>query len=283
VSFEDAPNTGGEGASDPEASHDAGGDIEQAAEQPDAGEPEPPRQYVEIDDPDNRYVRVKVDGEDVEVPFSEAVRGYSRTEDYTRKTQEAARLREEADYGLRLQQALQSNPEMTLQILAQQYGYSLPGQQAPQPEPEPEYSDPLEQALAEERNARLALEQRISTREADEALQGAITGLRGSYNASDEDIRDVVNTAYRMGVGIEALPMIYESMAFQKLNARVQAIRAQDAAKQAEEARRIAAKQQASQIINSGSSANGLTNQMDPNGRMSIREAIEAAFLQHEG
>jgi len=281
VSFEDAPVTGGEGASDPEPSLD-GGDID-ATEQPDAGEPEPPRQYVEIDDPDNRYVRVKIDGEDVEVPFSEAVRGYSRTEDYTRKTQEAARLRDEATFGIQLQQALQANPAVTLQILAQQYGLDLPGQAQQPPEPEPEYSDPLEQALAEERNARLALEQRITTKEADEALMGAINGLRGNYQASDEDIRDVVGTAYRMGVGVEALPMIYESLAFQKLSARVQAMRAQESAKQAEDARRTAAKASASQIVSAGGSANGLTNQMSPNGHMSIREAIEAAITQHEG
>ena len=275
--MDESPGYGAEAPSDPAAS----GDISDVAEQPEGGEPEESRQYVEVDDPDNRYVRVRVDGQDQEVPFSEAVRGYSREADYTRKSQETARLREQAEYGMRLQQALEANPQMTLQILAQQYGYGQ--EQASPPEPEPDYADPLERELAQERQARLALEQRFSQREADMALEGAIAGLRGTYNATDDDIREVIGTAYRIGLGVEALPMIYESMAFQKINSRVQAMRAQDAAKQAEETRRTAAKQQAAQIISTGASANGLTSQVSPDGHMSIREAIEAAILQHEG
>jgi len=276
--MDQSPGEGVEGASDPV---EAGGDIAEAAEQPEGGEPEPPRQYVEVDDPDNRYDRVKVDGEDVEVSYSELKRGYSREADYTRKSQETARLRDEAKYGIDLQRALEANPAMTLQILAQRYGI---GQQpAPSPEPEPDYADPLERALAEERNARLRLEERMSQREADDALSQAIGGLRGSYQATDDDIRDVVNMAYQHGLGVNAFPMIYESMAFQKINARVQALQAQEQAKQAEDARRTAAKASASQIISSGASANGLTNVVDPGGHMTIREAIEAALLQHEG
>lgn len=276
--MDEAP-VGAEGASDPVE----GGEVDVATEQSEGGEQEAPRQYVEVDDPDNRYVRVKVDGEDHEVPFSEAVRGYSRTEDYTRKTQEAARLREEAQYGIQLQQALEANPAMTLQILAERYGQQF-GQQAPPPQEEDQqYADPLERALNEERQARIALEQRIATREADQALEAAIGGLRGTYQASDDDVREVIGTAYRLGLGVEALPMVYESMAFQKINARVQAMHAQEAAKQAEEARRTAAKSAASQVISTGSSANGLTNSIDPNGSMSIRQAIESAFAQFEG
>ena len=271
---------GAEGASDPVE----GGEVDVATEQSEGGEQEaPPRQYVEVDDPDNRFVRVKIDGEDHEVPFSEAVRGYSRTEDYTRKTQEAARMREEAQAGLRIQQALDANPALTLQILAEQYGQQI-GYQAPPPqEEEQQYADPLEKALNEERQARQALEYRITAREADQALNEAIGGLRGTYQASDDDVREVVGVAYRLGLGIEALPMIYESMAFQKINARVQAMHAQERQKQAEEARRTAAKTTAGQVISSGSSANGLTTQIDPNGSMSIRQAIEAAFNQFEG
>jgi hypothetical protein len=218
------------------------------------------------------------------VPLSEALRGYSREADYTRKAQEVARQREEADFGIRLQQALAANPEMTLQILAQQHGYAWPTGQQPPPAPiEEEYADPLEAALAQERNARLALESRILQRESDQALEVAIGNLRGHYNASDDDLRSVVGTAYQMGLGVEALPMIYESMAFQRLSAQVTAIRQQRAQQDAEEARRTAAKQQAGQLISSGGGANGsgVTNQVDPNGRMTIREAALAALEQH--
>ena len=109
---------------------------------------EPARQYVEVDDPDNRYVRVQVDGEDVEVPYSEVVKGYSREADFTRKTQAVAQSAPEAEYGLRLQQALQANPQLTLQILAEQHGRSQPTAGAAEPEPEAEYADPLERMVA---------------------------------------------------------------------------------------------------------------------------------------
>lgn len=256
------------------------GEITEPTQQVEDTTPEPPRQYVEVDDPDNRYVRVKVDGEDREVPYSEAIKGYSREADYTRKSQEVARQREQADYGLRLQQALESNPALTLQILSQQYGIDYgQQQQAPLPEPEPVYEDPLERMLHEERQARMALEQRISEREANQALGVAVDDLRGRYNATDDDIREVIGTAYRMQVGVEALPMIYESMAFQRLNARVQAVRQQ----QVEEEQRMAAKQQASQIVSNGAGApsNGLTNVIDPNRHMTIREAALAAMEQY--
>jgi hypothetical protein len=254
-----------------------GGEITESTQQVEDAAPEPPRQYVEVDDPDNRYVRVKVDGEDREIPYSEALKGYSREADYTRKSQEVARQREQADYGLRLQQALESNPALTLQILSQQYGFN-PQVQAPQPEPEVSFDDPLERALHEERQAREALEQRINAREADQALEMAVGNLRGRYNATDEDIREVIGTAYRMQVGVEALPMIYESLAFQRLNARVQQIRQQ----QTEEQQRVTAKQQASQIVSNGAgaSSNGLTNVIDPNRTMTIREAALAAMEQ---
>jgi hypothetical protein len=253
------------------------GEITESTQQVEDATPEPARQYVEVDDPDHRYVRVRVDGEDQEVPYSEALKGYSREADYTRKSQEVARQREQADYGLRLQQALESNPALTLQILAQQYGFTPPAQ-AQEPEPEISFDDPLERALHDERQAREALEQRIYAREADQALEAAVGNLRGRYNATDDDIREVIGTAYRMQVGVEALPMIYESMAFQRLNARVQQIRQQ----QTEEQQRVTAKQQASQIVSNGAgaSSNGLTNVLDPNRTMTIREAALAAMEQ---
>lgn len=256
---------------------ETGGDVE-----PEAGE-QPARQYVEIDDPDNRYVRVKVDGEDVEVPYSEALKGYSRESDYTRKAQALAQQRQEAEFGLRLQQALEANPALTLQALAQQYGMTVAQVQAAQQAAEDEYADPLEREIANERQARQALEQRIAQREADEELERAVGGLRSQFNLNDDDLREVVSTAMKMNLGVEAFPMIYKTMQFDRIDARVKAHRAEQARQEAEKARREAAKTQASQTISFGSGgSNGLTNQVDAGGRMSLREAIEAAFEQAE-
>lgn len=279
--MEGAPADAGVADAGPEPSGDTGSE---AIEQPEGGEePAPSRQYVEIDDPDNRWDRVKVDGEELEVPYSELKRGYSREADYTRKAQALAQQRQEAEYAINLQRALQANPDMTLRILAEQYG--IQGQQDQQVpvEPEDEYTDPLERAIAQERHAREQLEARISQRETDEQLERAIGGLRQQFNLNDEDVRAVVNAAYQGGYGIEALPMIYKTMAFDRINARVQAQRAQQAAQEAETQRRTAAKSQAGQVVSSGGvGANGLTSQMDAGGNMTLREAIEAAFDQVE-
>jgi hypothetical protein len=253
----------------------------EAEQQPQGGEPE--RRYVEVDDPDDRYVRVRVDGEDVEVPYAEALKGYSREADYTRKAQALSQQRQELQYAMNLQQALEANPEMTLRILAEQYGQSL-GQQQPQaPAEEDEFVDPLERAIAVERKARLDLEQRLAAQEADQQLGRAIDGLRSQYQLNEDDVREVVGVAFKMGLGVEALPMIWKTMAFDRLSARVQAQRTQQQQQEAEQAKRTAAKQQATGIISTQTNgANGLTRQADPGGRMTIRQAIEAAFDQAE-
>jgi hypothetical protein len=279
--MDEAPVETGVAEAGPEPIGETGSE---AAEQPDdGGVEEPPRQYVEIDDPDNRYVRVRVDGEDVEVPYSEALKGYSREAHFTRNMQSVAQQRQEAEFGLNLQRALQANPEMTLKVLAQQYGLDL-GQQGQQPAPvedELEYTDPLERALAQERRAREDLEARISQRETDEQLERAVSGLRQQFNLNDDDLNAVINVAYQNGYGIDALPMIYKTMAYDRLSARVQAARAEQERQKAETARRTAAKSQAGQVVANGSrGAGGITNQVDAGGRMTLREAIEAAFEQ---
>ena len=281
--MDDAPEPGAGAEAGPEPIGDTGSE---AAEQPDDGGQEPPRQYVEVDDPDNRWDRVKVDGEDVEVPYSELKRGYSREADYTRKAQALAQQRQEAEYGINLQRALEANPEMTLRILAERHGIPFAQQVARdmQEDEEPEYTDPLERALADERRAREALETRLTQREEDERLEKAVSGLRQQFNLNDEDLQEVIGVAYRNGFGIEALPMIYKTMAYDRLSARVQAARAAEQAKQAETSRRTTAKSQAGQVVSSGSNgANGITNQVDAGGRMTLREAIEAAFDAAEG
>lgn len=243
----------------------------------------PSRQYVEFDDPDDRFVRVRVNDEDIEVPYSELVKGYSREADYTRKTQELARQRQEADYGLRVQEALRVNPQATLRLLAEQAG--IPFGEQPQQQPvEEEYLDPLEREIAIERQARLALEQRLAQRDMDEHVERTINGLRSQFNASDEDISQVVAVAMQNNYPVEALPMIYKAITLDKLQARLQAQQAAKAQKDAETARRTAAKTQASSTVTASSAqGNGLTDRTRLQARPSIREAALAAFEELEG
>ena len=252
------------------------GDIDQGEQQIVDADEQPPRQYLEVEDPDTRYVRIRVDGEEVEVPFSEALRGYSREADYTRKTQETAQLRAQAEMGIRLQEALQANPQLTLKLLQEQF---VPAQQ-PEAPAAPEFDDPLEQKLYEERQARIALEDRIAAREADQQLERTIAGLRTEFGASDDDVRAAINTAMQLNLGIEALPMVYKTQAFDRIAATMRAHAEQQRAAAAETERRQSSARQASQLVTDTTGGNGqsLTAQQNSGGRMSLREAIDAAW-----
>ena len=81
---------------DPSPSEGGPGDGAAAGDGQTTDQPayEEPKNYLDVDEVADRYVRVRVDGQDVEVPVREALQGYSRTADYTRKTQELAAQRQ---------------------------------------------------------------------------------------------------------------------------------------------------------------------------------------------
>jgi hypothetical protein len=77
---------------------------EQVEESPPAAKPEanqePSDEGEQEPQPEVRTFKVKVDGEELEVPEDELLKGYSRTKDYTKKTQKLSEERKsfEADY-----------------------------------------------------------------------------------------------------------------------------------------------------------------------------------------
>ena len=79
-------------------------------------------ELLPVDEFGDKYVSVQVNGEDVRVPLKEALSGYQRQADYTRKTQELSEQRRQVQFGAALQEALQSDPEKTLELLSQHYG-----------------------------------------------------------------------------------------------------------------------------------------------------------------
>jgi hypothetical protein len=166
-------------------------------------------------------------------------------------------------------------------FLAERYKVNFPGgQQPPAPEPEIEYADPLEKALADERQARIALQTRIEAREADELLQRTVTGIRQEWNATDEDLWAAARTAQQQNLPIEALPMVYKQIMFDKIAAHARAQRMTRDQQEAEAQRRQAAAAAASGVISGGTAgSNGLTTQRElDDGRMNLREAFELAY-----
>ena len=120
------------------------GQVEELGE---AGVIEEP-DFFDYTDVADKVVKIQVNGEEVTVPLQEALAGYQRQADYTRKTQELSEQKKQVQYASALQEALQNDPAATLQLLQQQYGLDV------QPEEE-EWMDPAEKQFR-------SLEQRIA-------------------------------------------------------------------------------------------------------------------------
>ena len=89
----------------------AAGEIESLSEQE--------IELLPVDEYGDKYVAVQVNGEEVRVPLKEALSGYQRQADYTRKTQELSEQRRQVQFGGALQEALQNDPKGTLELLKQ--------------------------------------------------------------------------------------------------------------------------------------------------------------------
>ena len=94
--------------------------------EPTSTEPQAPVEQVEPPSPAvPATFQVKVGGETMEVTLEEALQGYQRQEDYTRKTQALAQEREHLSQAQQLWNAIESNPEYTISAIAEAYGYKL--------------------------------------------------------------------------------------------------------------------------------------------------------------
>ena len=248
----------------------------------------PPIEYHDFDDTQyQKHVKIERDGQQISVPLREALDGYNANSVATQRFQEASQLRQEAERAVRLQQALQANPGLTVQYLAQQAGTTVQQflgmteaqQVAAVENAEDEYVDPLERQIAEERAARMSLQAQFEQRLADEELSRAVGGLKSQFQIDDDQARAVVGQALQMGVGPEMFPMIYQSMAYQ---AGQQAQQQSASNQQAEQQRRSAAVAQQAAVVSTAPSAVGTTTNMGDQTFSSIREAVMGAYEQVE-
>ena len=214
--------------------------------------------YTEISD---KFVKLQVDGQDVVVPVKEALAGYQRQADYTRKTQELSEQRKQVQFATTLAESLQQDPAGTLQALNQHYGIKTPIQNQ---EVEGEYLDPAEKQL---RN----LEQRIASFEQQKAmdeLTRTIDSLQGKYG-DDFNADEVVAKA--LATGSNDLEAVFKQITFDKVYSK-----ASEATKKlSEEQSRVEAKRSASVV--SGGSANKNTVGAKAAKPTSVFEAFEQA------
>lgn len=99
-----------------------------------------PDRYINPGELADKVAVVQVDGESVEVPFSELLAGYSRTADYTKKSQALAEERksmksdrDKMANALNLYEKLQSDPVGTTKLLNEQLGIKTADATAPDP------------------------------------------------------------------------------------------------------------------------------------------------------
>lgn len=95
-------------------------DLDGESDQEEAEDTESDEDADEADSEQAQTFRVKVGGEEVEVPLEELIKGYSRTADYTRKTQAIAQIRKEAETEAAAAREERQRYAATLQALNQQ-------------------------------------------------------------------------------------------------------------------------------------------------------------------
>lgn len=222
-------------------------------------------ELLPVDEFGDKYVSVQVNGEEVKVPLKEALSGYQRQADYTRKTQELSEQRRQFQFGAALQEALQNNPKETLDLLSKHYGT------AEQPSTDEELLlDPVEKQYKQ-------LEQRVQAFEqqkAMEELERTVETLQNRYG-SDFDANEVVAKA--LALGSTDLEAVYKQIAFDKVYEDAQVVRTLREKKAQEAAQITQAKRQAGVT---GTTTSSSTADVSAKPITSLRDAFEAAKRQ---
>jgi hypothetical protein len=223
-------------------------------------------EYIDIDSYADKYVKLQLDGEELEVPLKEAVSGYQRQADYTRKTQQLAEERKNVQFAQAIQQALDNDPSATIELLKNHYGLD----QQEVFEEDDIWADPMEKQYKQ-------LERRLASFEEQQAmneLERTIGGLQQKYG-DDFDANEVVSVA--LAQGTTNLEAVYKQMAFDRLYSREQAQRELQSRKAQQEQKIVQAKR-SSGIVAGGSSAQGSSSDTAP--ITSLRDAFSAAKSQ---
>ena len=223
-------------------------------------------EYIDIDSYADKYVKLQLDGEELEVPLKEAVSGYQRQADYTRKTQQLAEERKNVQFAQAIQQALDNDPSATIELLKNHYGLD----QQEVFEEDDIWADPMEKQYKQ-------LERRLASFEEQQAmneLERTIGGLQQKYG-DDFDANEVVSVA--LAQGTTNLEAVYKQMAFDRLYSREQAQRELQSRKTQQEQKIVQAKR-SSGIVAGGSSAQGSSSDTAP--ITSLRDAFSAAKSQ---
>lgn len=223
-------------------------------------------EYIDIDSYADKYVKITVDGEELEVPLKEAVSGYQRQSDYTRKTQQLAEERRSVQFAQAIQQALDNDPVATIELLKSHYGLDA----TESFEDDDLFADPMEKQYRQLENRLRSFEEQQALNE----LERTIGGLQQKYG-EDFDANEVVSKA--LASGTTDLESVYKQIAFDRLYSKEQAQRELQQRKTQQEQKVVQAKR-SSGIVAGGSSAQG--SSVDTAPISSLRDAFSVAKQQ---
>lgn len=218
----------------------------------------------------DQQVTVKVDGEEFAVTLEELRNGYMRQEAFTRRTQEVAQLRQAAEWAQQFQEAIQSDPEGTIQFLAERFGIQTQPEIDPFENIDPEVA-PLVQAVRQQEQmlnqmrAEMAREREaIANERALAEVKAEVAALRGEFpDIDDVSLRNTLEIAAQRGLPLRDAHILANADKVLKSNT-IKAKAEADAKKVADkEARELAKRQKAKQTL-PGRSARGKAVDSDP-------------------
>ena len=224
--------------------------------------------YFTWDEYADRPVKLNIAGEEIDVPLKEALAGYQRQADYTRKTQELSEQRKQVQFGSALQEALQNDPKSTLELLKQHYG--LEEQQSSEDEL---LLDPVEKQYRQLESRMKAFEQEKAMRELEKTVESLSRKYGDAFDA-DEVI------AKALATGNSNLEAVYKQTAFDRIfeqNVTANQVKA----KKADDEKAIVQAKRDATVVSKGASAKSADVSSKP--VTTLREAFELAKRQLNG
>jgi len=230
--------------------------------------PEVSTDYFAWDEYADKPVKLNVAGEEIDVPLKEALAGYQRQADYTRKTQELSEQRKQVQFGAALQEALQNDPKSTLELLKQHYG--LEEQQSSEDEL---LLDPVEKQYRQLESRMKAFEQEKAMRDLEKTVE-LLSRKYGDAFDADEVI------AKALATGNSNLEAVYKQTAFDRIFEQ-SLTASQLKAKKAEEEQAIVQAKREATVVSKGASAKSADVSSKP--VTTLRDAFELAKRQING
>ena len=253
--------------------------VDSAAEAPQVGQaevsteigeaPVVAQDYFTWDEYADRPVKLNIAGEEIDVPLKEALAGYQRQADYTRKTQELSEQRKQVQFGSALQEALQNDPRNTLELLKQHYG--LDEQQTS--DEDELYMDPTEKQYRQLESRVKAFEQQKALNDLEKTVESLSRKYGDAFDA-DEII------AKALATGNSNLEAVYKQTAFDRIFEQ-NLTNSQVKAKKAEDEKVIVQAKRDATVVSKGASAKSADVPSKP--ITTLRDAFEMAKRQING